>query len=762
MAEKGFKRKLTAILSADVEGYSRLMSENEEATVRTLTAYREVLTTLIQQHNGKVLDSPGDNLLAEFVSVVDGAQCAVAVQKEIKARNDELPENRRMQFRIGINLGDVIQEEGRIYGDGVNIAARLEGLAEPGGICISKTAFDHIESKLPYGYDFIGDKTVKNIAKPVGAYRVLMDPRVTVSGKPVGEKSSSIRRTPILVGAVALILLAVAVGIWQFYLRRPAIEPAAVREMSSPLADNPSIAVLPFNNLSDDPKQEYFADGMTDELITNLSKISNLRVISRNSSFTYKGKTVKVQQVADELNVQYVLEGSIQRAGDRVRIRAQLIDGATDHHLWAESYDAVMENIFDLQDKITKKIAAVLEVKLTAKEQNSLAQKETTNIQAYDAFVKGWEHLHRETPDDLIQAIASFKEAIESDPMYSRAHAALAWAYLSTSLRFKWREFFYWHNQYRLMARKYLNLAMRNPNSTSHLVASKMAMFRRRYEDSLTHAQLALTFDANDPDTNLNMAWILMATGKPEEGLDFVNKTIQLDPRNIAAPLSAAGMAYFIMGDLQKAATMTERAINHNPTIAGHYERLSAIYALLGRNQEAQAAYNKSLKAWNIGRFPATLTTVMSSFCIKDRKVADRYADGLVKAGWPGKPMEYYKIYEENRLTGEEIRSLVLGQEITIDEFGRTYWVDHNENGRLKDLSRLREGQWWIEGDSLCYKLEGETLEYHVKGAEKDLPKLKGLNDCGEIYRNPDSFPGSGKQYLYVKDYCIAALTTKK
>jgi len=419
MADEGFKRKLTAILSADAVDYSRLMGDDEEATVRTLKAYREVLSTLIQQHNGQVLDSPGDNLLAEFVSVVDAVQCAVAVQKEIKNRNDQLPENRRMLFRIGINLGDVIQEEERIYGDGVNIAARLEGLSEPGGICISKTAFDHIESKLPYGYDFIGDQTVKNIAKPVAAYRVLMDPRVTVSGKPVGEKSSSMRRTPILVGAVAVFLLAVAVGIWQFYMHRPPVEPAVVKEMASPLVENPSIAVLPFNNLSDDPKQEYFADGMTDELITNLSKISGLRVISRNSSFTYKGKTVKVQQVADELNVQYVLEGSIQRAGDRVRIRAQLIDGATDSHLWAESYDAVMENIFDLQDKITKKIAAVLEVKLTAKEQNRLTKKETTSIQAYDAFVKGWDHLHRETSDDLIQAISSFEKAIEIDPSYS-------------------------------------------------------------------------------------------------------------------------------------------------------------------------------------------------------------------------------------------------------------------------------------------------------------------------------------------------------
>jgi adenylate cyclase len=276
MAEEGFKRKLAAILSADVEGYSRLMGEDEEATVRTLTAYREVLTTLIQQHNGKVLDTPGDNLLAEFVSVVDAVQCAVAVQKEIKTRNEELPDNRRMQFRIGINLGDVIQEEGRIYGDGVNIAARLEGLAEPGGICISKTAFDHIESKLPYGYDFIGDQTVKNIAKPVGAYRVLLDPRVTVSGKPIDKKSLGKRRMPIFIGAATLFVLALAVGIWQFYARRPTIEPASVEKMAFPLPEKPSIAVLPFNNLSGDPTQEYIADGISENIISALSKISEI------------------------------------------------------------------------------------------------------------------------------------------------------------------------------------------------------------------------------------------------------------------------------------------------------------------------------------------------------------------------------------------------------------------------------------------------------------------------------------------------------
>ena len=322
MAEEGFKRKLTAILSADVEGYSRLMGDDEEDTVRTLTSYREVLTTLIQQHNGKVLDSPGDNLLAEFVSVVDAVQCAVAVQKEIKARNDELPENRRMQFRIGINLGDVIQEDERIYGDGANIAARLEGLSEPGGICISKTAFDQIESKLPYGCEFLGDKPVKNIAKPVGAYRVLMEPRVTVAGKQDREQRSSVRRMSILVGVAAVVVLVIAAGVWQLYMRQPSIEPASEEKMAYSLPDRPSIIVLPFDNLSKEPGQDYLVDGITDQIIIGLSKIPYMFVIAKESSFSYKNKDVQIRRVSEEMGVQYVLEGSVQVSGDRVRITA--------------------------------------------------------------------------------------------------------------------------------------------------------------------------------------------------------------------------------------------------------------------------------------------------------------------------------------------------------------------------------------------------------------------------------------------------------
>jgi class 3 adenylate cyclase/TolB-like protein len=320
MATQDFKRKLTAILSADVKGYSRLMGEDEEAAVRTITAYREVITEVVQKHRGRVVDSPGDNILAEFASVVDAVRGAVEIQEELKARNAELPENRRMEFRIGINLGDVIHEEERIYGDGVNIAARVEGLADGGGICISGSAYEQIENKLALGYDYIGEHTVKNIVKPIRVYRVPTGPETLQKVTEERRPAPSWQRAAFAV-VIAMLVVAGGVAIWKSYRpsTSPPVEVASVEKMAFPLSDKPSIAVLPFNNLSGDPDQEYFSDGLTDELIAVLSKVPNLFVIARNSTFTYKGKPVKVQQVSEELGVRYVLEGSVKKTGDKIR-----------------------------------------------------------------------------------------------------------------------------------------------------------------------------------------------------------------------------------------------------------------------------------------------------------------------------------------------------------------------------------------------------------------------------------------------------------
>ncbi|MBW2205131.1 MAG: hypothetical protein JRF52_13965 [Deltaproteobacteria bacterium] len=425
MTQEGFKRKLTAILSADVQGYSRLMGEDEDATIRTLTSYRELMSTLIQKHRGRVVDSPGDNLLAEFLSVVDAVRCAVEVQEEFRVRNAELPENRRMEFRIGINLGDVVEEGERIYGDGVNIAARVEGLAEGGGICLSGTVYDSIKNKLSLSYESLGEHTVKNIKDPVRVYRMRIGPEAAA---PVvrGKKSGPRRWQKAVLAVVAVLIVAAgAWAIWNFYFRPPAIEPASIEKMAYPLPDKPSIAVLPFANMSEDPKQDYFSDGITEEIITALSKVPKLFVIARNSTFTYKGKPVKIKQVAEELGVRYVLEGSIRKAGDKIRITAQLIDALTGLHLWAERYDRNLKDIFAVQDEITKNIITAMQVKLTMGEQARTAAKGTNNLEAYLKLLQAREKMLQMNKENNALAQRLVEETIALDPDYASAYASL-------------------------------------------------------------------------------------------------------------------------------------------------------------------------------------------------------------------------------------------------------------------------------------------------------------------------------------------------
>ncbi len=594
MADEGFKRKLTAILSADVEGYSRLMGDDEEATVRTLTAYREVLSTLIQQHNGKVLDSPGDNLLAEFVSVVDAVQCAVAVQKEINARNDQLPENRRMRFRIGINLGDVIQEDERIYGDGVNIAARLESLANPGGICISKTAFDQIESKLPYGYEFLGDQAVKNIAKPVIAYRVLMEPRVTVAGEPEKEKRSPIKRMPTLVGITALVVLAVAVGIWQFYMRRPSVAPASIEKMALPLPDKPSIAVLPFVNVSDDPKQEYFCDGLTEEIITALSKVPKLFVIARNSVFTYKGKPVKVNQVAEELGVRYVLEGSIRKAEDEMRITAQLIDALSGHHLWAERYDRNLKEIFAVQDELTKNIITALQVKLTEGEQVRTAAKGTNNLEAYLKYLQSMALMRQFNIESNALAKQLAQEAIALDPEYAMPYMVLSSTHqmdvwLGTTKTPK-------ESVARSMelVQKAIDLDPNYAEAYGHLGFTYTMI--GEHDKAVANAERAAALNPNSAYAHMRMGHTLRFAGRYEEAIPEYKKAIRLNPIPPTNYLFGLGSAYCWTGQYEEAIKWCEKAVRQDPDSFLTRLIMTMVYSQSGRLEDARAEAEEVLR----------------------------------------------------------------------------------------------------------------------------------------------------------------------
>ena len=738
MPGEGFKRKLTAILSADVEGYSRLMGEDEEATVRTLTAYREVLTTLIQQQNGKVLDSPGDNLLAEFVSVVDAVQCAVAVQKEIKSRNEELPENRKMRFRIGINLGDVIQEKDRIYGDGVNIAARLESMAEAGGICISKTAFDHIESKLPYGYEFLGDQTVKNIAKPVGAYRVLMEPRVTVAEMSKEEKPAPTRRKTIFIGVVAVMVVAVAVGIWQFYKPRPSIETASVSKMVHPLPDKPSIAVLPFANMSDDPKQEYFCDGITEDLITDLSKISDIFVIARNSTFVYKGKPVKIKQVAEELGVRYVLEGSVRKADNKVRITAQLIDATTGHHLWADRYTGIINDVFAYQDKITQKIVEALAIKLNVDEQFQLAHKDTDNIAAYDVFLKGWEHYLRWTPEDFFKAIPFFEKAVQIDSNYGRAYAALAATYWQGSrLYFGLNQFGVSQEDGLLLAREYLEKAMRNPTSLAHYLASEMNLYSYQWQEALVDAERGIALEPNNAIINLQMGYVLIMSDNPKKGVDFIKKAIRLDPHYPARALYFHGLAQFHMEEFEKTITFCESSHKLNPEMRKPAELLAVTYALLGRDDDATRIVDWIQSNWHDG---GLLQFTVRDYNFKNPRVVDRFVEGFVKSGLSiSASYDYHKILDENRLTGQQIKALVFDRKI----IGLEGWFERSNDGSANYhgfITGSDQGQSWIENDLLCDQWQERNGGHKI---------------CYPVFRNPEGDPENKDEYLYITDLKI-------
>jgi adenylate cyclase len=596
MVREGFKRKLTAILSADVEGYSRLMGNDEEATVRTITAYREVMTTLIQQHNGKVLDSPGDNLLAEFASVVDAVQCSVSVQKELKARNDRLSEDRRMQFRIGINLGDVIQEDGRIYGDGVNIAARLEGLAEPGGICITRTVFEHVEGKLPYGYEYIGDQTVKNIANPVGVYQVLLDPRVTVAGKLKEQKSASKLRKAIIIGAGAIFILVIAVAIWQFYLHPPPQQLAVSSQNAtvSEIPAKPSLAVLPFENLSGDPDQEYFSDGITNDIITALSKFGELLVIASNTIFTYKDKPVKIEHVGQELGVKYVLEGSVQKAGSKIRINAQLIDTETGFHIWSEHYSRELKDIFAVQDEIVHTIVGKFAAEIDAVERKRAMQKMTESLEAYDYMLRGMEYLRRRTRLENGKARHMFEKAIDLDPGFASAYVGLGQTY-QVQVSFGWSEFpIQALQQAKDLALKALSLEKSNADAYSLL--GLVYTFEEQYDLAINKLNRAIELNPNDASSLAFRGQVLLWSGRVDDAIHSLETAYRFDPNMIHGNFMFLGIGYYLKEQYDKAINVLEEGVSRKPDWVGNHIIIAAAYAQSDRLEDAKREAQEVLR----------------------------------------------------------------------------------------------------------------------------------------------------------------------
>ncbi|MBL7205725.1 MAG: tetratricopeptide repeat protein [Desulfobacteraceae bacterium] len=591
MTEESFKRKLTAILSADVEGYSRLMGEDEDATIRTLTSYRELMSTLIQKHRGRVVDSPGDNLLAEFLSVVDAVRCAVEVQEELRVRNAELSENRRMEFRIGINLGDVVQEEERIYGDGINIAARVEGLAEGGGICISGTVYDSIKNKLSLSYESLGEHTVKNITEPVRVYRMRVGPEAAARPRPRYWHKAA------LAALVVLIVAAGAWAIWNFYFRPPPIEPASVEKMAYPLPDKPSIAVLPFVNMSGDAKQEYLADGITENVITALSKVPEIFVIARNSVFTYKGKPVKIRQVSEELGVQYVLEGSVQKSDGRLRITAQLIDATGGHHLWADRFDRDLKDIFAVQDEVTLNILSALRVEFTHGEQ-ARVQETTDNLEAWSYVVKGVSHFESFTKDDNARAQELFERAVKVDPKYSYAWAMLGWTH--------WFDATYGYSASRSesfkkaveIAQKAMGLDDAQPDV--HALMGGIYLIQRQYANAIAEGERAIAIAPNVACNKAILAQTMLFAGSFEETITLVKRAMRLNPYYPSWYLQPLAMAYTMIGDHEKAIALNEKLLNRRKEAGGNIITpllgLAANSIFLGREDEAKAYVKEILE----------------------------------------------------------------------------------------------------------------------------------------------------------------------
>jgi TolB-like protein/class 3 adenylate cyclase/Flp pilus assembly protein TadD/rhodanese-related sulfurtransferase len=575
-------RKLAAILYADVAGYSRLTGKDEDTTHLRLREYLDLIADQVVRHGGHVMHYAGDAVLAMFDAVADALLCAAQIQRSLEIHND-IPDEQKVQFRIGVNLGDVIEDRGDIYGDGVNVAARLESLAEPGGICVSGTVYDAVGTRLPLDYESMGEQQVKNIEQPVRAYQVRLKAGVQLP-KPAGvAKPKKASRTPLAI-AVTATLLVVAGGLlawlqpWQ-----PRVDAASVERMAFPLPDKPSIAVLPFSNMSDYPKQEYFVDGMTEDLITDLSKISGLFVIARNSSFTYKGTAVDVKQVSRELGVKYVLEGSVRRAADQVRINAQLIDGTTGGHLWAERYDGSLDDIFALQDQVTQKIVAALAISLEADEQ---ALHDTDNAQAHDAYLQGSAYYRLQTPEDFARAIPYFEEAITLDSNYARAHAALASLYWD-AIENDWAfDLNMPSSRAESRANEHLEEALKMPTPLAYILQSRIFSSLGFPNEALEEAEKAVALDPNDATALAGFAYMLVLAGRPDEGLTFIQNAMRLDPHH-ARYLITLGAAEFGMERFKEAAATFERAVKRNPDNELPLIYLAASYGHLGRIKDA-------------------------------------------------------------------------------------------------------------------------------------------------------------------------------
>jgi TolB-like protein len=585
LSTERLERRLTAILAADVAGYSRLMGSDEEGTLAQLKAHRRALVDpKIAEHRGRVVKTSGDGLLVEFASVVDALRCAVEVQRGIAERNAEVPQDKRIEFRVGIHQGDIILDGGDIFGDGVNVAARLESIADPGGICVSARVQEDARGKLEIAFEDIGEQQLKNIERPVRVYRVRLS----------GAGPSS----------------------------RPALS----------LPDKPSIAVLPFQNMSGDPEQDYFADGIVEDIITALSRFQQLFVIARNSSFTYKGRAVDVKQVGRELGVRYVLEGSVRKAGNRVRITGQLVDALTGAHLWADRFEGGLEDIFDLQDNVTANVVGAIAPKLEQAEIERAKRKPTESLDAYDYFLRGMASLHQWTRESISEALSLFYRAIELDPNFASAYGMAAWGYVV-------RKNTGWMTDRKQETAELERLATQAARlGKEDAVALYTGGYALAQVDGQLDASAALLDRSLGLNPNLATAWFLSGwvriyRGEPEMAIEHMARAMRLNPRDplLVGMQNGTAAAHFLAGRYDEASSWAEKALREHPKHNPAMRMAAASHALAGRLAEAQEAMARMRR-----RDPALRVSNLADH-VPFRRPEDlaRYEEGLRKAGLP-------------------------------------------------------------------------------------------------------------------------------
>ncbi len=596
MSEARVERRLTAILAADIAGYSRLMGRDEEGTLTRLKAHRgELFDPKITEHRGRIVKTTGDGMLVEFASVVDAVRCAVEVQREMAMRNASVPSDRRIEFRVGINVGDIIIDDSDIFGDGVNIAARLEALAEPGGICVDRVVHDQVRDKLAIPFEDMGEQQVKNIARPVRAYRVVIDGAVPVIAATASVVRGRVPRWAIASGIAACVVLSAgAAAVWRLSAVQPVAAPAMTAIATPPvLPDKPSIAVLPFANLSGDPAQDYLGDGLTENLLDTLAQNPGLFVIARNATAVYRGKAVAPRAAAKDLGVRYVLEGSVQKSGDRIRVTAQLIDAATDKHLLSQKYDRNLSDLFALEDDLTLQIAGALDAQLSGTMAARIAARGTRNLEAWENTVKAFPAFQRFTPADMDEAQKLFQRAVDLDPKYAWASSFLAYTYLYQGMTGWVRDRLAALGRARQLTDKVIQL---DPEfAVAYQIRANLEMLwdlpELDPEAALADARKSVELGPNDDIGHWTLGYVLFLLGHFDEASAEFAATLRLNPHPYISQLGFHAMALSAVGHREEALAEIAAAIAADPkyplgpwfrgqvdAFAGHYAEAAGLF----------------------------------------------------------------------------------------------------------------------------------------------------------------------------------------